>query len=171
MVKCLPTMWWALVQSLGWEDFLEKTMAAQSSILACKIQWTEEPGRLQSLGSQRVRHNWATSLSLFLTTGPPGKSKHWLSEGCSCSVAFNSLPWSVALQAPLSTRFFSKSTWVACHFLLQGIFPDQGWNSSLLRWQADSLPLSHQGSPIEGYFYIKFCCMKFPEVTGSHFHG
>ena len=50
------------VQSLGWEDPLEKEMATHSSTLAWKIPWTEEPGRLQSMGSQRVRHDWATSL-------------------------------------------------------------------------------------------------------------
>ena len=57
MVKHLPTMRKTRVQSLGWEDLLEKEMAAHSSILAWKIPWTEEPGRLQSMGSQRVRHN------------------------------------------------------------------------------------------------------------------
>ena len=45
------------VQSLGWEDLLEKEMATHSSILAWKILWTEEPGRQQSMGSQRVGHN------------------------------------------------------------------------------------------------------------------
>ena len=45
------------VQSLGWEDPLEKEMAAQSSTLAWKITWMEEPGRLQSMGSRRVRHD------------------------------------------------------------------------------------------------------------------
>ena len=57
MVKCLPTMQETGVQSLGWEDLLEKEMATHSSVLAWKILWTEEPGRLQSMGSQRVRHN------------------------------------------------------------------------------------------------------------------
>ena len=57
------------LQSLGWEDFLKKEMATYSSILAWKIPWTdgipnEEPGRLRSMGSQRVRHDWVTSLSL-----------------------------------------------------------------------------------------------------------
>ena len=46
-----------LVQSLGREDLLEKEMATHSSVLAWKIPWTEEPGRLQSMGSQRVRHD------------------------------------------------------------------------------------------------------------------
>ena len=57
MVKCLPTMREARVQSLGWEDPLEKEMATHSSILAWKISRTEEPGGLQSLGSQRVGYN------------------------------------------------------------------------------------------------------------------
>ena len=54
MVKCLPTMWETWVQSLGWEDPLEKEMATHSSTIAWKIPWTERPGRLQSMGSQRV---------------------------------------------------------------------------------------------------------------------
>ena len=56
-VKCLFTMWETRVQSLGWEDPLQKEMATHSSTLAWKIPWTEEPGRLQSMGSQRVRHD------------------------------------------------------------------------------------------------------------------
>ena len=57
LVKSLPAMWETWVQSLGQEDPLEKEMATHSSILACRIPWTEEPGGLQSMGSQRVRHN------------------------------------------------------------------------------------------------------------------
>ena len=56
-VKHLPTMWQTQVQSLSWEDLLEKEMATHSSILAWKIPWMEEPGRLQSMGSQRVGHD------------------------------------------------------------------------------------------------------------------
>ena len=56
MVKHLPAMWDTWVQSLGWED-LEKEMATHSSILAWKIPWMEEPGRLQSMGPQRVGHD------------------------------------------------------------------------------------------------------------------
>ena len=56
-VKRLPAMQKTRVQSLGWEEPLEKEMAAHSSTLAWKIPWTEEPGRLQSMGSQRVRHD------------------------------------------------------------------------------------------------------------------
>ena len=56
-VKRLPTMWETWVQSLGWEDTLEKEMATHSSTLAWKIPWTKEPGRLQSMGLQRVGHD------------------------------------------------------------------------------------------------------------------
>ena len=56
-VKRLPTMRETWVQSLGREYLLEKEMAPHSSILAWKIPWTEEPGRLQSMGSQRVGHD------------------------------------------------------------------------------------------------------------------
>ena len=63
VVKNLPVMqemqktW---VQSLGWEDPLEEEITTHSSTLAWKIPWTEEPGRLQSIGSQRVGHNLVT---------------------------------------------------------------------------------------------------------------
>ena len=57
MVKNLPAMQETWVQTLGREDPLEKEMATYSSILPWRIPWTEEPGRLQSMGSQRVGHN------------------------------------------------------------------------------------------------------------------
>ena len=56
-VKHLPTMRETQVQSLGQEDLLEKELATHSSTLARKIPWMEEPGRLQSMGSQRVGHD------------------------------------------------------------------------------------------------------------------
>ena len=66
-VKRLPIIWEPQVRSLGWEDPLEKEMATHSHTLAWKIPWTEEPGGLQSMGPQRVRHDSATSLSLSFT--------------------------------------------------------------------------------------------------------
>ena len=63
-LKHLPEMRETQVWSLGREDPLEKEVATHSSILAWRIPWREEPGRLQSMGSQRVGHDWATSLSL-----------------------------------------------------------------------------------------------------------
>ena len=62
-VKCMPAMQETGVWSQGWEDPLEKEMATHSSILAWRIPRTKEPGELQSMGSRRVRHDWATSLS------------------------------------------------------------------------------------------------------------
>ena len=56
-VKNLPERQQTQVRSLGWEEPLEKGMATYSSILAWRIPWTEEPGGLQSMGSQRVRHD------------------------------------------------------------------------------------------------------------------
>ena len=56
-VKCLPAMWETWVRSLGQEDPLEEEMATHSSILAWRIPWTEEPGGLQSMRSQRVGDN------------------------------------------------------------------------------------------------------------------
>ena len=61
----LSAMWETWIWSLAWEDPLEKEMATHSSILAWRIPWMEEPGGLQSMGSQRVRHDWETSLSLL----------------------------------------------------------------------------------------------------------
>ena len=56
-VKNLPAMQETWVQSLGWEDHLEKGIATHSSILAWRIPWIEDPGGLQSMGSQRVKHD------------------------------------------------------------------------------------------------------------------
>ena len=60
-VKCLPTVRETWVRSLSREDPLEKEMATHSSILAWRIPWTEDPGRLQSMRSERVGHDWAIS--------------------------------------------------------------------------------------------------------------
>ena len=56
-LKCLPPMQETRVQSLGWEDPLEKEIVTHSNIFAWKIPWTEEPDRLQSMGLQRVGHD------------------------------------------------------------------------------------------------------------------
>ena len=70
MVKNLPSMQETRVQSLDQEDSLEKEMATHSSIVGWEIPWTEEPGRLQSMGSQRMRKDYTqthvliTALSL-----------------------------------------------------------------------------------------------------------
>ena len=65
-LKRLPGMQETWVRSLGWEDPLEKKMATHSSTLAWRIPRREEPGRLQSMGSQRVGHDWVTLLTYYL---------------------------------------------------------------------------------------------------------
>ena len=74
-LKHLPVMWETWVQSLGQEDPLEKEIATHPGILAWRIPWKGEPGRLQSNGLQRVRHNWVTSLSLHFTVNCPHLGK------------------------------------------------------------------------------------------------
>ena len=72
MVKNLPTMQETQVQSLSWEDPLENRMATHSSILAWEIPWTEEHGRLRSMGFQRIRHDGATNTFTFSQKCYPG---------------------------------------------------------------------------------------------------
>ena len=78
---------------LGQKDPLGKGMATHSSILAWRIPWTEEPGRLQSVGSQRVGHDWATNTTLLLLV---------VVQSLSCVQLFVT-PWTAARQASLST--------------------------------------------------------------------
>ena len=80
MVRNLPAMQETRVWSLGWEDPLEKEMATHCSILAWEIPWMEEPGRLQSMGLQRVGHNWATNTH----TCAPGGVGCWLKKKSYC---------------------------------------------------------------------------------------
>ena len=91
VVKNLPAISETKVRSLGREDPLEKEMDTHSSILAWRIPWTEEPARLQSMGSQRVEHDWVTKFLCFtfafcfvalnlLSKGQVGKKKD---TGCS----------------------------------------------------------------------------------------
>ena len=148
-------------------------MAPHSSILASKIPWTEEPGRLQSMRLLRVGHNWATSLSLFTfmhwrrkwqptPVFLPGESQ---GRGAWWAAVFGVAQSRTRLKRLSSSsstpphglqpsrilcpwNFPGKSTGVGCHFLLQEIL--QGLNLHLLHllhWQADSLPLCHPGCP------------------------
>ena len=65
MVKNPPEMQRIRVRSLGWEDPLEQGMGTHSSIFTWRIPWTEEPGGIQSIGSQRVRHNLAANYTIL----------------------------------------------------------------------------------------------------------
>ena len=70
MVKKLPAIQGTRVWSLGWEDPLEEVTAAYSSVLVWRIPWTEEPGRLQTTGLQRVGHDWGTNTYTFSSCLP-----------------------------------------------------------------------------------------------------
>ena len=76
-VKNPPAMWETWIRSLGWEDPLEEGMATHSSILAWRISWTEQPGTLQSMGSQRIEHNRATKHTYIIY---PNKNRKELRE-------------------------------------------------------------------------------------------
>ena len=111
MVKRLPAMRETQVQSLGWEDPLEKEMATHSSILAWKIPWTEETGRPQTIGSPRVGHDWATSLSLFrvITYGEGCR----INEGWGAQRLLTIEKASAACVTPAQTEL--ESSWGCCH--------------------------------------------------------
>ena len=111
MVKNLSAMQETHIWSLGQEDPLEKGMATHSSILAWKVPWTEEPGRLQSIGSQRVRHDWATNTNFII--GHRIQTSLFQCKNNSFSFEFSSVqslshvrlfvtPWTTARQASLS---------------------------------------------------------------------
>ena len=112
MVKRLPIMQETWVWSLAWEDPLEKAMATHYSILAWKIPWMEEPGRLHSMWSQRVRHNWATSLSLSMSRwglcleAPTDYSKEAVWKGAPVALYLGSA------EMPIS-QFLPKRGWTA----------------------------------------------------------
>ena len=91
------------VQSPGWEDPMEKWKATHSSILAWRIPWTEEPGRLQPMGSQRVGHNWATSLLLDAMTNSTDISLSKLQE-----MVNNREAWHAAVHAVAESKMTEK---------------------------------------------------------------
>ena len=80
VVNSLPAVQETLVQSLGREDPLEKGMATHFSILAWRIPWTEEPSELQSMGLQRVRHDWVTNIFTFWSwfRGDTSSVSYWI---------------------------------------------------------------------------------------------
>ena len=144
-LKCLPGMWETWVWSLGQEDPLEKEMATHSSALAWRIPWREEPGTLQSMGSQRVGHDWATSFSLSLyirnwistlqadslPSEPPGKPKvfvswYWMQviSACTMETGLSEAYVNEYSSVPKLYHFFFKATnfnivWKLCSFLEQ----------------------------------------------------
>ena len=90
-VRTLPAMQETRIWSLGWEDPLEKEIATHSSILAWKIPWMEKPGRLQSMGLQRVGQDWVTSLHFKRRLGQIANNMFWgepEKEPCSKTLHF-----------------------------------------------------------------------------------
>ena len=130
-IKHLPTMQETWVQSLGWEDPLEKEVASHSNTFAWKIPWTEEPGgQISSMPwifIKKPTHEPLRMPDLF----------KFLSE--SCSVMSDSLP-------PHGLNSPGKNTGVGSHFFLQGIFPTQGSNPGLPHCRWILYQLRHQGS-------------------------
>ena len=171
MVKNLPAMQEIWVQSLGWEDSLEKEITIHSGILVWRIPWTEKPGGLQSMGSQRVRHDWAINITqvmdieklYFLQCFHKSKiiskekdnqqQQHiyllllFLNHSVvSDSVDFATL-WAVAHQAPLSMGFSREAYQNGLPCSHPGDLLNSGFEPGSPALQEDSLPLSHQGSP------------------------
>ena len=93
MAKSQPAMQESWVQSLGQENPLEEGTTTHSSILAWRIPWTEEPGRLQSMGSQRVGHDWVTNTHTWWLSG----GRFFLSALLECSVSWPALGISLVL--------------------------------------------------------------------------
>ena len=110
-LKCLPAMREIWVRSLGREDTLEKEMATHSSILAWRIPWTEEPGGLQSTGSQRVLHNFASICPSPFSCG--GKEFFFLRIQSPPSPLVLYIPIPLNLILPLtSPPVLRQSSWI-----------------------------------------------------------
>ena len=140
-VKSLPAMRESQVQSPGQEDPLGKEMAIHSSIVAWKIPWRDKPGRLESMGLQRIGHDRVTHTHTHTHTHTPmGRNliklfhskihPWWYSFPCAqSSVLSDSLQLEPArLLCPWN--FPGKNTGMGCHFLLQGIFSNPGIGNS-----------------------------------------
>ena len=136
------------VRSLGREDPLEKEMVTHSSILAWRIPWMEKPGRLQSMGSQRVGQNCVTSLfTIIKLMYYNKKTKGIVKVAQSCLTLCNpmncSLPDS-SVHGILQARILE---WVAIPFFSGSPQPrDRTWSPTL---QADSSPSEPSGKPFQ----------------------
>ena len=110
MIKSLPAMQETQVWFLGWEDTLAKETATHSSVLAWKIPWMEEPGGLQSMGLQSVRHNWATNSQSYLHS----HVSFWKIQELNCNnlrgweVSNWSKWWGKILLGMILTLFFNR---------------------------------------------------------------
>ena len=178
----LPEMQETQVRSLDQEDNPEKGMTTHSSILAWKIPWTEEPGRLQSMGSQRVRHNWATNTPLshwgpsLGEMAPYAESSSILCPGESAPFFSTDIPqkleltntntWNQSVKqlflSPFLVFLFFKCQWMWHHcwhhweklwFLLPSSHkPDSSWNFESGPTKTAYLPLQAENLGTSIYY-------------------
>ena len=152
MVKILPAMQEMWVRSLGQEDPLEREWLPTPVFLPGEFH-----GQRSLVGYSPWGHKELDITERLTYTHPSGCCENSISIKTlstyyvvvfSCQVVSNSATsWTVFHKFPLSMGFPRQDTRVGCQSLLQGTFPTQGLNPGLLHWQADSLSLSHQGSP------------------------
>ena len=151
------------VQSLGWEDPLEKEMAAYSSILAGKIPWTEEPGGLQSIRLQRVRHDWATEHCMHRAVQSVGEAAENTNGACTSEAHRGNVIYPSSWRNFRSHSIHCWEDWRAQIFLTyDGLPPDEpiiSWKSrthqtqlslAYLKWVLRALCLSHLCWPTVG---------------------
>ena len=125
-------------------------MATHSSTFAWKMPWTEEPGRLQSMGSQRVGHDWATSLLLYCTLY---RLQYRVNItfiyvlSCFSHVQLFAAPWSIAHQAPLSMGFSRQEYWSGLPFHSPGDLLNPGMEPGSPALNTDSLLSEPTGKP------------------------
>ena len=147
------------VQFLGQKGSLEEEKATPSSILAWRVSWTEEPGRLQSMGWQRVGHNWAVNNFTF-KGGEEGSPElwdvprpEWPPQICHCGGLVAKLcltlvtPWTVASQAPLSMGFFRQEYWRGLPCPPPGDLPNPEDEPGLPHCRRILYHLSHEENP------------------------
>ena len=146
------------VQSLDQEDPLEKEIAIYSSILAWRILWTEKPSRLQSMGSQRVGHDWATeqwqnaswvTFNIFFILYYLVKTTKLSGGGGLVAKSCPTLatPWTVVYQAPLSMEFSRQEYWSRLLFPSPGDLPNPGIKPGSPALEADALTSEPPGKP------------------------
>ena len=131
------------VQSLGWEDLLEKGMATHSSILAWKTPWTEEPGGLQSIVLQRVRRDWS-DLACFHSHMYAGPYPHYL---------ISLWTWPCLLYLSLLARYLQRGLWVLAGSLVNYRVI---WDVMKVPWTWDLVYLGLGTSAIFGALWCFF---------------
>ena len=139
-VNNLPAMQETQIRSLGYEDSLEKGMAIHSSILVWRIPWTEEPGGLQSMGWQRVRHDWATNTFPFIPC-----SWIWRPNNVKISVLSNLIYILYAISRKISVNNFVDFDKLTLKFLWKGKRPNNQHNieGEGQSWRTDTSQLQY----------------------------